>query len=122
MSMTNAQVWQGSRFSVERIVADTPGEITFRFTGPFTVRDMHSSMSPVALRQVLDVTDIAQPTTHILDLSCVPYIDSGGLGLIVDHFSKCRKAGIRLLAIGAGPRVMGQFHITKIDTLFPICA
>ena len=118
----NAQMWQSSKFNVERVAGETPGEIIFRFTGPFTARDMYGSITPAALREILDSTEGAEPTAHILDLSRVPYIDSAGLGMVVDHFSKCEKAGIRMTAVGAGPRVIEQFRLTKIDTLFPVTA
>jgi anti-anti-sigma regulatory factor len=45
-----------------------------------------------------------------------------GLGMIVDYFSKCQKAGIRMIAVGAGTRVSEQLRLTKIDTLFPVSA
>ena len=96
MATTNAQMWQGSKFSVERAAGDTPGEIIFAFAGPFTARDMYSSLAPVALREILDSTNGAEPvTSHVLDLTQVPYIDSAGLGIVVEHFSRCQKAGIR---------------------------
>jgi anti-anti-sigma factor len=118
----NAQMWQSSRFNVERVCGDTPSEVIFRFTGPFTARDMYGSITPAALREILHSPADPEPTNHILDLSRVPYIDSAGLGIIVDHFSKCQKAGIRMTAVGAGPRVIEQFRLTKIDTLFPVTA
>lgn len=120
-NVQNAQMWQGSKFSVERVAGDTPGEVIFRFTGPFTARDMYGSISPAAFRAILDSSDGSESATaHVLDLTCVPYIDSAGLGMIVDHFSKCQKAGIRMTAVGAGKHVIEQFRLTKIDSLFPI--
>lgn len=123
MATTNAQMWQGSKFNVERVAGETPGEVIFQFTGPFTARDMYGSLTPVALREILNADNGTEPvTSHILDLTRVPYIDSAGIGIVVDHFSKCQKAGIRLTATGAGKHVLEQFRLTKIDTLFPISA
>lgn len=121
MASTNAQVWQGAKFNVERAADETSGEVIFLFTGPFTARDMYGSMSPAAFREILHcATGTEAATAHILDLTCVPYIDSAGLGMVVDHFSQCQKAGIRMSVVGAGPRVIEQFRLTKIDTLFPV--
>lgn len=123
METTKVQIWQGSKFNVERIVGETAGEVTFRFIGPFTARDMYSSISPAVLRDLLHAAAGPEPvTTHILDFTCVPYIDSSGLGMVVDYFTKCQKAGVRVTVVGAGARVMEQFRLTKIDTLFPISA
>lgn len=123
MATTNAQMWQGSKFNVERVAGDTPGEVLFRFSGPFTARDMYGSITPAALREILQPKAGADPdATHILDFTAVPYIDSAGLGMVVNHFTACQKAGVRVSAVGAGKHVLEQFRLTKIDTLFSVNA
>jgi hypothetical protein len=38
--MTVAQVWKSTKFAIERSQGKTPGTVIFRFSGPFTARDM----------------------------------------------------------------------------------
>src|SRR6266536_5573081 len=76
------QIWKGSRFAVERAESETHGTV-FRFSGPFTARDMYNSLSPDALRNILEsIPGDGKPPAHILDLTEVPYMDSMGLGML----------------------------------------
>ena len=117
--MATSQMWQGSKFNVEREVA--PGSVIFKLTGPFTVRDMYGSLTPDQLREMFEsVTQDSATQHHVLDLSGVPYLDSSGLGMIASQFARCQKKGIRLTVIGSTERVMEQFRMTKLDTLIPM--
>ena len=121
MSNAQAQVWQGSTFTIERQQGPSPGAVTFRFIGPFTARDMYSALTPAALRSIFESDPPHQsPTANIFDLTEVPYMDSCGLGLIVGHFVRCQNRGVRFMAAGVKPRVMQLFQTTKTDHLFPI--
>ena len=60
------------------------------------------------------------PALNILDLTDVPYMDSTGLGRIVSHYVHCRSKGIRMIAAGAGPRVLELFKMTKVDSVIPM--
>jgi hypothetical protein len=50
MPIIQAQVWKSSTFAIERKEGKAPGAVVFRLSGPFTARDMFSTLSPVALR------------------------------------------------------------------------
>ena len=56
----------------------------FRFTGPFTARDMSSSAAPTAFHHIFDcelTPADATPITNIFDLTAVPIDgDSSGIG------------------------------------------
>jgi anti-anti-sigma factor len=119
--MTLAQSWKNTKFTVERNQGKTPGTIIFRFSGPFTARDMYSHLSPDAFRNIFESpNDTEQPAVHILDLSEVPYIDSRGLGLLVSHHVHCQRNGIRMMVAGASPRVLQLFQLTNVASLFPM--
>jgi anti-anti-sigma factor len=123
--MSQAHVWKGSPFTVEREDGKTPETVIFRFRGPFTARDMFGKLTPDALAEVLDLktTESWQaPTVHILDLTEVPYMDSTGLGTIVKHYVRCHGKGTRLVAAGANPRVIELFKLTKVDAIIPLVA
>ena len=119
--VTVAQIWKSTKFTVERNQGKTPGTIIFRFSGPFTARDMYSCLSPDAFRKIFESpSDTEQPSVHILDLSEVPYIDSRGLGMLVSHYVRCQRNGTRMLVAGAGPRVLQLFQLTKVGTFIPM--
>jgi anti-anti-sigma factor len=118
--MTVAQVWKSTKFAIERSPGKRPGTVIFRFSGPFTARDMYGSLSPTALRNTFESEEGADPQAlHILDLTDVPYMDSMGLGLLVTHYVRCQGRGVRLVVAGVGPRVLELFEMTKVDGFFP---
>jgi anti-anti-sigma factor len=120
MSTIPAQIWKSSSFTVER-TADEDGTTFFRFSGRFTMRDMYSSLSPDAFRSILEPAPGSEPSAaHIFDLTGVPYMDSHGLGVIVRHYVRCERDGIRLSITGASPRVQELFRLTRMDHVLPI--
>ena len=58
----------------------------------------------------------------IIDLSGVPYMDSGGLGVLLAHWSHAQRAGTKYALVGISPRVMTIFQITHTDSVLPIYA
>ena len=125
ISMTTAQVWKSSKFTIERNQGKTPGIVVFRLSGAFTARDMYGSLSPDALRSTFEAEEesgshaLPARPQHILDLTEVPYMDSAGLGLIVSHYVRCKGRGVRLVLAGVSPRVLQLFEMTKVDKFFP---
>jgi anti-anti-sigma factor len=125
MSTIQAQIWKGSSFSIDRLPGKAPGTIIFRFTGPFTARDMFATVAPTAFHHIFDCAltpDDTAPTTNILDLSAVPYMDSSGIGVLVSHYVRCRGKGVRIVAVGANSRVAQLFKLTRVDSFIPIVA
>ncbi|MBS1804783.1 MAG: STAS domain-containing protein [Acidobacteria bacterium] len=122
MSTAPAQIWKGSSFHIERSQGQAPGSLVFRFSGPFTARDMYAALTPAALKNLFEVEPVPdQPSRiNIFDLADVPYMDSCGLGLIVGHFVRCQGKGVQFAAAGVSPRVLQLFQMTKTDHLFPI--
>jgi anti-anti-sigma factor len=118
--MAVAQVWKSSKFAIERSRGKAPGTTIFRLAGPFTARDMHSTLSPIALRNTFESEEGDDPhVLHILDLTDVPYIDSAGLGMIVSHYVRCQSRGVRLVLAGVNPRVIQLLEMTKVDGFLP---
>jgi anti-anti-sigma factor len=117
--MTAAQVWKSTKFTIERRHGRAPGTVIFRLSGPFTARDMHGTLSPVALRNTFESEpETGNDTVHIIDLTEVPYMDSAGLGMIVSHYVRCQNKGIRLVAAGVCPRILQLLEMTKTENLF----
>ncbi len=59
-------------------------------------------------------------TSPVLNLEKVDYIDSAGVGTIVAVAGLAHQAGGQLRVVGANPRVMGIFKMTRVDTLLSI--
>src|ERR1700733_9996791 len=125
MAVTQAQLWKGTPFSIERKEGRAPGTVIFRLCGPFTARDMFGSLTPVALHNMLDFQSTPSeqpPAVNILDLTEVPYMDSTGLGMIVRHYVRCQSKGVRLIAAGVSPRVLELLRLTKVEAVFSMTA
>jgi anti-anti-sigma factor len=121
--MTQEQIPQGTPFSIERKHGKAPSTVIFRLSGPFTARSMYGSLTPIALRNMLNfqsTPDEQPPLVNIIDLSGVPYMDSSGLGMIVTHYVHCQGKGIKLILAGVSPRVLELFKMTKVDTTLPV--
>jgi anti-anti-sigma factor len=118
---TEAQVWKSHNFSITALAGDEPGTVIFRLDGPFTARDMYSSLSPDQVRQIFETLPAnKQPSARIFDLSGVPYMDSVGLGMLVRLYVSSRNKGIRMSICGSNPRVSELFKLTKMDSVLPI--
>ena len=123
MPAPEVQIWKGSAFCIDRLEGKNPSTVIFRFTGPFTARDMFSSVAPTAFHHIFDcelTPSDAAPITNIFDLTAVPYMDSSGIGMLVSHYVRCRGRGVRLIAAGANPRVVQLFKLTRVESFIPM--
>jgi anti-sigma B factor antagonist len=82
--------------------------------GPLTLRNLFELQAELR-------TD-PQPKLSILDLSGVPYMDSAGMGLVINHYVHCQNAGTKMIAVGVSPRVHELFKMTRVDTVIPQAA
>ena len=83
-------------------------------TGPLTLRNMFELQTELRAEP--------QPRVSILDLSGVPYMDSAGMGLVINHFVHCQNLGAKMIAAGVSPRVIELFRMTRVDSVIPIAA
>lgn len=75
--------------------------------------------APAFRKYLLDMT--ADANGHwIFDLQEVSYIDSAGVGTLVDLFRRTKNKGTRMSLTGMTPQVRSVFEITKLDRFFPI--
>ena len=47
-------------------------------------------------------------------------MDSAALGLLVHSFVSAQKSGRKIAIVGAAPRIMTLFEMTKLDNLLPL--
>ena len=79
--------------------------------------DMHRSPE---LHQVLvDVCD-TRPARLIVDLEGVEYMDSSGVGTLVEVLRRVKGYKGEMVLVALQPRVQGVFEITKLDKFFTI--
>jgi anti-anti-sigma factor len=122
MPSSETQIWKSARLTIERGESETHGTV-FRFSGPFTGRDMYNSLSPDAFRNIFESTsDNERPLAHVFELTEVPYMDSTGLGMVVSHYVRCQSKGIRLSITGVNHRIQELFRLTGMDKVLPIAS
>lgn len=56
----------------------------------------------------------------VFDLSRVPYMDSAGMGVIINAYVSAKRRGNRVAAVGLNYRVVELFKLTHADTLVSI--
>ena len=117
------QTWHNSTFSIERMSGKAPGTVILRLSGRFGLRNLGKSVSLDDLKRILELTPEPgeEPVVkNILDFTGCPDIESFGLGMVMTHWVRCNRKGIKLVAAGLSRRVTKLFKMTKADTLFPI--
>ena len=58
-----------------------------------------------------------EPKVLILDLTELPYMDSAGLGSLMNAYIHAKKKGHKLLVAGGNERVDAVLELTKVDVL-----
>lgn len=93
----------------EKRAGRSASTVIFALQGPLTLRNFFDLQT--ALRQ--------EPVSgfFILDLTGVPYMDSAGIGLVMNHYVHCQNGGGRMIVTGVCPRVMELFRLTHIDAV-----
>ncbi len=62
-----------------------------------------------------------RPKRLIVNLEEVPYMDSSGVGTLVEILRRVTAYKGTMALIGLNPRVRSVFEITKLDKFFTIC-
>jgi anti-sigma B factor antagonist len=81
-------------------------------------------VGPITLRNLFEFQDVLRagelPRLAILDLSGVPYMDSSGMGAVINYYVFCQRHNTKMIAAGVSPRVMELFKMTKVDSVIPL--
>ena len=85
-----------------------------RLTGPVSLRNAHELQARL--------TSGPEPRVTILDFTHVPYIDSTGLGTVINYFAHCQKMGTRMVVAGLQSRPLELIRMMKVDTVIPMVA
>lgn len=105
---------QDGPLTIARREGATADTLIFALTGPLTLRNMFDFQN--------ELRSAATPPLTILDLSGVPYMDSAGMGLVMNHYVHCQTRGSRFIVVGASGRLMDLFKVTKVDSVLPMAA
>lgn len=92
---------------VDREEGKVPGTLIIRLTGPLTLLNIFDLQAQFRTAPPTPLT--------ILDLTGVPYMDSAGMGVVVNYHVHCQNKGGRFIAAGVSPRIMELFKITRVD-------
>lgn len=90
------------------VTGSDAGLMILKLNGPLTLTNMFG------LQQELRAM---QPSSLILDLSGVPYMDSAGLGLVMNAYVSAESHGKKLVLAGVNERVAALLEMTKVDTI-----
>lgn len=77
-------------------------------SGPFTLGNMFEFN-----RALQDM----RPQYLIFDIAQVPYMDSAGLGVLVNFYVAAQKHGRKMAIVGATQRIVTLFELTKVNGL-----
>lgn len=95
-------------FKIETLPGQNERTRILRITGPLTLKTLFDFQQ--ALRS-------ETAAVMIVDLSAVPYLDSAGLGSLLELHGSCRRNGQRYALAGATERLETIFHITHVDKM-----
>jgi anti-sigma B factor antagonist len=97
--------------TLESVPGRVAGSRVLRLTGPLILSGVFEFQN--TLRN-------DPPPALILDLTAVPYMDSAGMGAIINYFVSCQRASRKLVVAGVNGRVLELFKMTKVDALLTI--
>jgi anti-sigma B factor antagonist len=98
--------------TIDRREGKNPGTQVYRLSGPLTLRNLFELQT--------ELRSATPPLLTIIDISNVPYMDSAGMGLVMNHYVRCQTRGAKLVVSGANSRVMDLFKVTKVDTVLAL--
>lgn len=94
-----------------RIDGAREGVVILRLSGPFTLNNMFAFQDE--LRSL-------KPPCLIMDLAGVPYMDSAGLGVIMNYHVAAQGAGRKLLLAEVNDRLRALMEMTRVDAILNI--
>ncbi|HMH15036.1 MAG TPA: STAS domain-containing protein [Edaphobacter sp.] len=85
-----------------------PGVVVMTLSGPLTLRNMFEFQNELATNK---------PPMMVFDLSGVPYMDSAGIGVLINYYVAAEKHGRRMALAGANERISALLELTKVQNL-----
>lgn len=98
--------------SIERKPGRSADITIIKLTGPVTLRNIFGLQN--------ELRCAAPSSLTVLDLSDVPYMDSAGMGIVINHYVHCQNKGAKMIVAGVSSRVLELFKLTKVHTVLHI--
>ncbi len=100
-------------FSYSTTDGTSPGTTILKLTGPLTLNSMFEFQGPLRAMR---------PPVLIIDLGESPYMDSAGLGLLMNQYVSAQNGQRKVLLAGVNGRIAALMGVTHVDKVFPIFA
>jgi anti-anti-sigma factor len=84
------------------------GVVVMTLDGPLTLRNIFAFQKDLA---------VDPPQVLIFDLSKVEYMDSAGIGVLINYYVAAQKYGRRMTLVGANKRLDALLEMTKVKEL-----
>jgi anti-sigma B factor antagonist len=97
--------------AVEVVAGKSEETRIVRLTGPLLLNNFFALKAELEKEHTL---------VTIIDLSAVPYMDSAGMGAIINYYVSAQRRGNKLITAGANYRVVELFKLTRVDSLIPM--
>lgn len=94
---------------LEALPGGRDGQRVLRMTG---------SLALDTVPEFLKVIRAESAPVIILDFSAISYVDSAGVGSLVQTFAAFKKSSRRLALVGVNERVRAVLEITRVQSLF----
>jgi anti-anti-sigma factor len=94
--------------SYSRCNGTREGVVIMTLDGPLTLRNIFAFQKDLA---------IDPPQVLIFDLSKVEYMDSAGIGVLINYYVAAQKHGRRMTLVGANKRLDALLEMTKVKEL-----
>jgi len=99
--------------TLENVSGQVAGCRILRLNGPLTLQGVFAFQNTLR---------VDPPAYLVLDLTAVPYMDSAGMGAIINYYVSCQRNGRKLVVAGVNGRVLELFRMTKVDGLLTMTA
>jgi anti-sigma B factor antagonist len=99
-------------FNVTDVKGPNEDERILKLVGPLTITTMFD------FRDTFRAENSAKNV--ILDFTGVPYVDSAGMGSIVNAHVSCANNGRRLALVGVADRILTMLKVTRVDSVLAI--
>jgi anti-sigma B factor antagonist len=102
---------QQESLSIQVRQGKSPETRILTFEGPLTLSNLFAFQSELRKEN---------PPRTILDLSGVPYMDSAGMGAVINYYVACQKNGRKLILAGINERIYALLELTNTTKLLTV--
>ena len=99
------------QLEIERKPGSAPDVSILTLKGPLTLATLFD------FQTVLRQPDLK---STIIDFANVPYMDSGGLGVVLSHWAHTQRNGSKFALVAMSEKVRVILEMTKVDTVLPL--